>query len=216
MSQQTKNFLDLALDDYRAARLLLRQGLIAQGATVAATAVEKELKAILALKNIYTKKHLDSGLLRLVCEHFPKLNGFVNADFIKFLGKAFNLRYASVEGAGFNIVINQHRTLIQLDATILTMDSGLKLKANNVSHPTPLQMALEAKDPLIIQDNVPWKSATFEELASRPNKMLELRIGDKLQTLSVSYETEGLNIIGDFCKKTDIDFGKVQWQLALG
>jgi len=217
MTQATKNFLDLALDDYRAARLLLRQGLIAQGATIAATAVEKELKAVLALKEVFTKKkHLDPSLLALAIKHFPQLKGAISEDFIKFLGKAFNLRYASIDGAGFNIVINQHRTLIELDVTVLTIDSGLRLSANGKPHPTPLQAALDARDPLLIEDNVPLKSVTFQEISNRYNKMLELRVGANLQTLSASYETEGLNIIGEFCKATDIDWGKAQWQLALG
>jgi len=50
VTQRTANFLGLALDDYRAARLLLRKGLLAQGVALASTAVEKELKAVLALK----------------------------------------------------------------------------------------------------------------------------------------------------------------------
>lgn len=217
MTQATNNFLDLALDDYRAARLLLRQGLIAQGATIAATAVEKELRAVLALKGVFTKKmHLCPRLLALVFQHFPQLKGAIDEDFVKFLGKAFDLRYASIDGTGFNIVINQHRTLIQLDVTILTIDSGLRLTVNGAARPTPLQAALDAKDTVLLEDNVPLKNVTLPEISNRQNKMLELRIGANLQTLSASYETEGLNIIGKFCKATDIDWNKTQWQLALG
>ncbi len=39
--QKSTDFLDLAHDDYIAARLLLRSGLLPQGVAVAATAVEK-------------------------------------------------------------------------------------------------------------------------------------------------------------------------------
>jgi len=216
MSQKTKNFLDLALDDYRAARLLLRQGLLAQGAAVAATAVEKELKAVLALKAVYTKKHIDAALLTLACTHFPQLKGAISEDFIKFLRKAFTLRYATIDGAGFGIVINQHRTLIELDVTIMTIDSGLKLSANGVPHPTPLTLALQAGDPFLIEDNVPLKQVTFENIARRPNKMLEMKVGQQLDVMHATYQTEGLNVRGDFCKRTDVGSGKTRIQLALG
>ena len=59
MSNKIVNYLSLALDDYRAARLLLREGLLAQGVALASTAVEKELKAVLAVKQFYTKRHLE-------------------------------------------------------------------------------------------------------------------------------------------------------------
>lgn len=216
MTQRTVNFLGLALDDYRAARLLLREGLLAPGAAVAATAVEKELKAALAMKGVFTKKHLDPSLLALAIRHLPDLAGKIDADFVKFLGKAFNLRYATIDAAGFGIVINQNRTLAELDATILTIDSGFRITQDGIAYTTPLQQALATNDPMIVVDNVPLKKISWGDFADRPNKMLELRVGAKLRTLLVTYQTEGLNIIGDFSKNTDMDFNKTQFTLARG
>lgn len=216
MIQKTRNYLSLALDDYRAARLLLRQGLLAQGVALAATAVEKELKAVLGLKSIYTKKHLDTGLLATTIKNFPSLDGAIDPDFIKFLGRGFQLRYASIDGAGYGIVINQHRTLMALDSTIMTIDFGMRLKANEEAHPTPLRQAIVDKDPLILEDNIHLSDRKPEDFLSIPNKMLELKVGANLGTLMAKYETEGLNVIGSFCKKTNLDFGKKTIQLALG
>lgn len=216
MSQKIFNFLGLALDDYRAARLLLRQGLLAQGVALASTAVEKELKAVLALKNYFTKKHLDSGLLATAEKFYSGLTDALDKDFIKFLGKGFDLRYAAVDSAGYQIVINQNRTLVALDFTMMTLDYGVALQRDGVPHLTPLRQAIESNDALIIQDNVFLKNVTQEEMFGRSNKMFELRVGSDLQTLTAAYETEGLNIIGLFCKKTDMDFNKKEFKLALG
>ncbi|QQS54341.1 MAG: HEPN domain-containing protein [Candidatus Competibacteraceae bacterium] len=78
---KSTDFLDLAQDDYVAARLLLRSGFLPQGVVVAATAVEKYLKAALAVKKYYSKKHLDSGLIQIVEKLFPDLSSALNTDF---------------------------------------------------------------------------------------------------------------------------------------
>lgn len=216
MSQQIINYLSLAFDDYIAARLLLRKGLLAQGVAVASTAVEKQLKALLAIHGIYTKKHLDKGLLAKVKSVEPKLGNYLSDDFIKFLGKGFSLRYASIDSGGFQIVINQYRTLIELDAVILTIDGGFKLKLSGARVRTPLEQAIAVKNPMVFEENVPLETISIEDLYETPNLLQEIKIENNLKTVSAKYETEGLNIIGDFCKKTDISFGKKTWQLALG
>lgn len=214
--KKSNSFLDLALDDYRASRLLLRSGMLPQGVVLAATAVEKHLKAVLALKKYYTKKHLDSGLLQAIQTLHPELHAALDADFMKFLKRGFMLRYAAAESDGFSIVISQHRTLIALDNTIGHLDSGFLIKDGDREVETPLRMAILANDRTILDDNVPQSGILFTELAARNNKMFELRVDHKLETIQVQYETEGLNIIGEFCKKPDLAANKQQWKLSLG
>lgn len=216
MSQKTHNYLSLALDDYRAARFLLREGLLSQGLSLASTAIEKQFKAILALKDIYSKKHLSGSLAAIVTRQYPFLKEHLEKDFIRYLEKGFDLRYASVDGRGYSIVINQNRTLIALDQLMLTIDSGLSLKANGLPHKTPLEKAIAERDPLVCDDNVAIHRSCLSDLSSRPNKMFELRVGENLNTLMAVYETEGLNVVGNFCKATDMDFGKTSFTLARG
>jgi len=216
MSQQILNYLSLALDDYIAARLLLREGLLAQGVAVASTAVEKQLKALLAIHGIYSKKHLDKGLLAKIRSVEPELGNYLSDDFIKFLGKGFSLRYASIDSGGFQIVINQYRTLIQLDAVILTIDGGFRLQLSGAKIRTPLEQAIADKNPMVLEDNVHLETISMEDLYQTPNMLQEIKIENNLKTVTAKYKTEGLNIIGDFCKKTDISFGKREWKLALG
>lgn len=216
MSQLSRNFLHLALDDYLAGRLLLRAGLLPQGTALAATAVEKHLKAVLALRDVFTKKHLGSGLLALIRKQDPALAAALNEDFIKFLDRAFKLRYASIDGVGFNMVLNQHRTLIELDRTMVEIDSGFTATGVDTSVATPLREEIKLRNPRLLDDNVSLGGTTLEALAGRKNKMYEVRVGAKLATLTASYDTDGLKVIGNFCKSTDIDYGKKSWQLALG
>jgi HEPN domain-containing protein len=215
-ARQSANFLDLALDDYRASRLLLRSGMLSQGVVLAATAVEKHLKAVLALKKLFTKKHLDSGLFQAIQSLHPELHAMLDPDFMKFLKRGFQLRYASAESDGYSIVINQHRTLIALDNTIDFIDKGFLVKKGDVEIDTPLRRAVLNNDRAILDDNVAQGGITFSDLAARRNKVFELRVDHKLATIQAQYETEGVNIVGDFCKKPDISAAKSQWKLTLG
>jgi len=99
---------------------------------------------------------------------------------------------------------------------MLTIDSGISLRLNDTPHPTPLRQAIESQDPLACSDNVVIKTISLEDLYQKHNKMFELRVGKNLETLVATYETEGLNVIGTFCKATDMDFGKPQFYLARG
>lgn len=216
MIQLSRNFLALALDDYLAARLLLKAGLLPQGTALAATSVEKHLKAVLALDDIFTKKHLGcSGLLTLVSKRHPDLASTLNRDFMKFLDRAFRLRYASVDGPGFNMVLNQHRTLIELDRTMVEIDSGFKVEGVKALDATPFREAIQSRNQLLFDDNVSLGGISLNALSARKNKMYEIRVAEKLRTLTVEYETDTLNIIGDFCKSSDIGY-KRTIQLALG
>lgn len=213
---KSTDFLDLAQDDYVAARLLLRSGFLPQGVVVAATAVEKYLKAALAVKKYYSKKHLDSGLIQIVEKLFPDLSSALNTDFLKYLKRGFMLRYAIVDSDGFSIIINQYRTLIALDETVANIDKGFLVKHGVNEIDTPLRRAMKAKEPTVFIDNVPLGGIGFSELAQRPNMMYELKVDHKLASIKVTYQTEALNIIGDFCKKPDLSARKTILKLSLG
>lgn len=194
MIQLSRNYLLLALDDYLAARLLLKNGLLPQAGALAATALEKHLKAVLALNNVSTKKHLGcSGLLTLARKHHPDLASALNRDFMKFLDRAFRLRYASVDGAGFNMVLNQHRTLMELDKTMVKIDSGFKVEGVDSLDATPFREAVRSSNHLLFEDNVPLGGISLQALSARKNKMYEIRVADKLRTLTAEYETESIS-----------------------
>lgn len=211
-STKSQNFLGLAHQDYLASRFLLCNGFLAQGASLAATAVEKYLKAVLVLKGFFTKKHLESALIKALQDHHPSLYQAIDQDFIKFLKRSFKLRYATVEGEGFGIVINQHRTLLALDQTIVLIDSGFSRSGSG----TPLQQGLAAKDSTLMDRNVPLGAMSLQDLAQLRNQVQEVLVGKKFQTISANYETEGLNITGSMMKKPQFSFKTGKGRLSLG
>ena len=145
--------VDLGYRDYIAARLLLNNHLILQGLTLASTAVEKYLKAIIVL-NLQKKEKYHFHLDRL--ESLKKLLAKVNSDvtkefdavFLDILQNAFRIRYYDKieEPIFMGFYINQ--LIGELDYTIdflerfiaNTQNSGKRMSqyfraiANNDSH----------------------------------------------------------------------------------
>ncbi len=215
--QKSTNFLGLAHQDYLAARLLLREGLLSSGVVLAATAVEKHLKAILALKKFHPKKqHLDGAVLNLVESYYPDLHSELDMDFIKYLKRAFKLRYATAESPGFGIVINQYRSLVALDTMLAAIDRGFNITKNGKTTDTPLRASVKNNDERVLVDNIIFGNTSIDQLLLRSNKVHEMKVSNNLQTLFVQYETDGVQIEGSFCKKTDVSFKKKQWQLTRG
>ncbi|RZL94537.1 MAG: HEPN domain-containing protein [Variovorax sp.] len=128
-SQVVLNYLYLAHEDYVVSRHLLREGYLDHGAMLAATAVEKYLKAVIGFSGISNRDHLGNPLFKLVERCQPQLYASLDKTFLKFLQKAYKLRYASASSPGLAIVLNQYRILIGLDEAIACIDKGFKLGA---------------------------------------------------------------------------------------
>lgn len=208
------NFLSIAFDDYVAARLLLRNCLLAQGVELASTAVEKYIKSILALKKQYPKKlHLEKTLVSMLVQHHKHLYDSLDHDFIEFLSRGYKLRYAATESQGFSLVINQYRTLYALDKTIKEIDEGFIFKYP--SETTPFQNAILEKDNRVFEDNLPLKSISEAEFKNKINHIQEIRVGAKLNVVAVHYYTEGVNMSGIFNKRSDISLDKKIGNLRL-
>lgn len=209
-------YLGLAHSDYLVARHLLRSGFLEHGAMMAATAVEKHLKAVIGVHGLSRSEHLGSSLYNLVRNCQPALYNALDFDFIKFLAKAYKLRYATVSAPGLAIVINQYRTLFALDATIAKVDIGFKIIENGKTLPTPFQQCVVSNNLQLLDDNIALRSELLRELTQRSNKVLELRIENDYSGLRVEYETEGVNMSGLFTKIPDLSTKKTEFQLTRG
>jgi HEPN domain-containing protein len=209
------NFLSIAFDDYIAARLLLRNRLLAQGVELASTSVEKYIKAILALKKQYPKKlHLEKKLISMLVQHHKYLYDSLDHDFLEFLSRGYKLRYAATESQGFSLVINQYATLYALDKIIKEIDAGFIFKSSSII--TPFRSAVLENDNRVITDNLPLGTISIADFKNKTNHVQEIKIGAKLDVLFVRYDTDGVNMPEIFNKKSDISLDKTQWQLALG
>lgn len=133
------SFVNLGYQDYLSARLLLLNGFLPQGTGLAATAVEKMLKGVILIKGNRCKGHLEKNLFNAIKNQQPNLYNDLNIDFIKFLKKAYKLRYHDDKKDKFGIVINQYRTLAELDKLIPIIDSGFKISRGEVEQKTSYQ-----------------------------------------------------------------------------
>ena len=209
-------FLGLAQGDYVAARLLLLNELLPQGAQQAATAVEKLFRALVLVKGNRCKGHLEQNLVNNVKNKFPALYSELNEDFIKFLRKAYKLRYHDDKDAKFSLVINQYRTLIELDSLVRKVDSGFKIERGGKIQKTPYQQAIENEEPLLLEENQSLLNIPIEEYCQRPNRIYEVAIEPGANGLAAWYTTNGVNISGSFLKPVDLSSSKSSMQFTLG
>lgn len=210
------NYLALAQSDYITGRHLLRVGFLEHGAMLAATAAEKYLKAVIGVHGLDNSDHLSGTLYKLVGRCQPELFAAVDKDFLKFLEKAYRLRYASASAPGFSIVINQYRTLFAIDQFVAHLDQGFSIESNGISAQTPYRASVERADIRVIEDNVAVNPTLFVDLCRRHNKVLDLKVENDYSTLSVLYETEGVNMAGSFTKIPELSLNKSSFLLSRG
>jgi len=214
------NFLGLAHDDYLASRLLLLNGMLPQGCALAATSIEKYLKAILSVHNekIPKKSHLSNNLTFLIKKIYPELyDELYRDDFAKFLGIAYDiLRYAPIQNNGFSIVLNQYRTLERLDNVVANLEKGFNIQKDNKIIETPLHRDVKNNSLMLIKDNVVFGNISKEELFAKENLVHELKVGKNLSTLQIKYTTRVVFDTGSFCKKPELTRDKPSFTLTKG
>lgn len=122
-ANRVANFLSDSVDDYLAARVLFNKELASQGAILSSTAIEKALKAILALHGNMSRGHLKTAHWNAAKNFDPDLFQQLNVSFLKLNKKAYDLRYLESLRVGFNLVICVREFLAELDHTIMLIHS---------------------------------------------------------------------------------------------
>lgn len=111
-------WLGWADQDYLGSRALLLTGLVVQGVVLACTSIEKYLKAVCAISDTPCGS---------VGHGVSQLNGMLtnraipqdlDVQFLRYLDKAYKLRYPDDLNPGFNIALNSIATLAQLDLSV--------------------------------------------------------------------------------------------------
>lgn len=123
--KQFMGFSAVAIDDYLAARIMLKNNELITGAALACTSVEKILKAfMLGVFEINSRKdHWSLEIYKTIKEHepyFPSLNCW----FLQFLQEAYNFRYRESRGKnyftnGLKVYFSKYQTLAELDSIII-------------------------------------------------------------------------------------------------
>jgi len=195
--KEVATWVGLAEADYLAARSLLLPKeppwLMAQGVGLANTAVEKYLKTIIGLRNLKIKKtHQVDKLYNELLPYEPRLK--INEEFLRFLSKAYLLRYPDDLLEGFNISIVQSKTLTELDETIYKIAAGLVIvdKTTGKRVQTLLDECVAKKDPRLMELNVAFGGCIRSEVFSALKQHYEIRILSGGTILEAQYLAEGI------------------------
>ena len=165
------SLIDLGYRDYIAARFLLNNRFIIQGLTLASTAVEKYLKALIVLTSEEKEKyyyHFDNleKLKAILAKSNSDVTEKFDPVFLNILENAFKIRYYDrIEKPIFiGFFINQF--IGELDYTIDSLETFvLKTQKNE----TPYRRAIESKDPHLLENNFVLKKQNKKDFMEKPD-----------------------------------------------
>lgn len=154
----SSTLIDLAYRDYIGARFLLNNQLVLQGLTLASTAVEKYLKAIIVY-NLEKKErynyHFDRSekLKALLVKSKCTLIENFDSVFLNVLEKAFKIRYYDGLKEEIEIGIYLNQFIGELDEVIYILETYIAKSKNNGSKFSPYWSAIKNKDSLLYEEN---------------------------------------------------------------
>ncbi len=207
-------FYKLAFGDYLAARTLLLNDLLEQGIGLAATAVEKIFKSILAIRGENPNGHITKALLKSIKNYKPDLYKQLREDFLEFLAKAYDLRYLDNLKQGHSLVINKYRCLAETDKTMCIILSGIYLNHTKL----PFEEAKESHNKLLLRENYYLKDGNTLRYQEKINLVHEIKVFGDYDSIFASYETHGVSNSGSFLKPVNLvkTSNQIHGKLSLG
>jgi len=187
-STDTLMWLGWADSDYLGARVLLLTGLVVQGATLACTSIEKYLKAVCKISG-ESFENVGHGV--------SKLNGILtnrgipqnlDVQFLRYLDKAYKLRYPDDLNPGFNIALNSIATLAQLDLSVGRIRQRFNFQKNGKSVSTKFDEALKRGTQELIAKNCVFGQASQADLFAEESWSYDLRILENRTVMEASYK----------------------------
>src|SRR3989344_14634 len=172
-------WLNLADDDYLAARVLIDNGMLVQGAILSATSIEKYLKMI---GQVHAVKFVLRGDPHNVMDLYKshKSNGAtfnLNEDYLEFLVKIYKFRYPDKLEPDFSFAINQSKLIAALDESVYTLRNRLKIindKGEEQKNSRVHEM-IKSNDLRLTRMNHTFGSVKREDLFAKPSVWHEER-----------------------------------------
>lgn len=190
-TRKARAFLRDGFSDYVAARVLLLANLPYQGAVLSSTAIEKSIKAILALRGKEKRRHLKLTDWETLKDFDANVGQFIDRDFIELNSKVYRLRYSDSVAPDFNLVIASREFLAEMDQCVSTITSTIKVDENGKRQKTPFQYAAEAGDIRVLADNHMISGPRKEIfIYQKPQFIYEVRRHGLRGLLEVTYSTD--------------------------
>jgi HEPN domain-containing protein len=202
------HWLTWADNDYLAARKLLLDGLLVQGASLANTSIEKYLKALLVFQN----KNVVRGHNPLAIYEEVKKGSTLQLDktFLGLLKKSYEMRYPDDLEEGYNIVLSQALLLHGLDQSVKAITDRIVIKKNSgETAKRKLDLLIEQRSSHLFSMNTALGTITKDALLTQPSLVFECRFlyGNYLGAEYVTDQIEDASFerVG-FIQKSEKDF----------
>ena len=168
------DLVDLGYRDYIAARFLLNNQFIIQGLTLASTAIEKYLKALIVLnlkdaeRYGYHFDNLDKLKTLLEKNHYDVTKKF-DTVFLSILEKAYKIRYYDRLEEAITIGFYLNQFIGELDDTIHFLETSISL-------PSPYKRAVANHDPNLYENNFILNKQDKKDFMEGPDTAFSVRI----------------------------------------
>ncbi len=171
------HWLAAADEDYIAARLLLMNGFLKQGAMLSNTAIEKYLKTLLFYADMKIPKTHDTlKIFNEMGDEATKITS-INKGFVSFLAKSYKLRYVEELPIGYNIHLDQIKILAELDRTVFVIRKNLKFETlDGKSISTRIDFLIEQKDATLLGKNTCFGDYAKDLLFKEKSRWLSLLV----------------------------------------
>lgn len=209
-----KGYLELGFNDYLAARTLLINEMLLQGACMASTSIEKYVKAYsISQGHPANKLHIGPKFIPEL-KSGPGIPPYLSENFLTFLGNCYALRYFDTIEAGFNLHIRQRQLLAELDEVVSTFEGAFTLKQNGTPILTASQQAIRDKAPLVAMNNWVVNGQDKTEFIEQTEAVYEIRFLSPMNPIQVTYYTETAKNDGNFLKPALVPDGPNELQAA--
>jgi len=217
--KKIRAFLNDALNDYIAARVLLLSKLPQQGAVLSSTAIEKYFKVVLAFRGNESRGHLKAAHWKAVRNFDPKLFSTLDLSFLELNRKCYQLRYTDDIPVGFNLVISTREFLAELDHTALSIQRSFVLANDGKKQVTWFDSLLATRDDLLWRENHSLLVISKQQyIEQAPPFIYELRQDSARGLMEATYVAEGPPKVSGFLRPgfAPKDTSGMSYELAYG
>lgn len=213
------SFLRDSFTDYIAARVLFNSQLPEQAAVLSSTAIEKAVKAMLAVAGNESHGHLKKAHRNFVKNFNPSLHALLDDGFLELNQHIYRLRYTDDLPVEYTVVIASREFLAEMDYTISAMFSCFSFDVGGKPGETPYTTALRQSDSRLINNNhviagVPKSTFIYQE----PQFVYEVRNDGLRGLMQITYVANGPPKRSGFLRAGCVpkDAGRTVYDLAFG
>jgi hypothetical protein len=199
--ERVRLFVDLGFKDYVAARVLLNNELVLQGATLASASIEKYFRAVTAVTGNQVLGHLQEGHLQALYAADPIFFAKLNQSFLKMLQVVYDLRYLDnpeKAAPGITISLQRRPILAELDFTVTTLVQKFTFWRHKEKLNTLFDQMLESQDPRLWENNYVLGNLDKNKFIANRDIVYSMYIDKRFKLVENLYEVERASTDGNF------------------